>query len=193
MPTTTRDDRPSVSLKLPSIRGVLATIGVLVAGIMIALGAAGGTYALWNEAAPVNGGTISTGTSGLTVNGAQSATVNLTGTALLPGRSVVQATPLQFTNTGVTKLNVTATSITFTPASSALQPYLQISLRAAVAATCTVTPEADPLPASIAPVSFAVGQTVPMCLEVRLISSAPASVQDATANFTINLNAAQVR
>ena len=43
------------------------------------------------------------------------------------------------------------------------------------------------------PVNFTVGQTVPMCLEVRLLSTAPASVQDATAAFTINLVATQVR
>jgi len=101
--------------------------------------------------------------------------------------------PLQFANTGVTPLNVTSTGIVYTPASAALQPYLQVSLRTAAAATCTVTPEATPLPATIAPVSFAVGQTRPMCLEVRLISSAPASIQGVTAAFTINLDAAQVR
>lgn len=193
MPRTPRTGRRSAARRLSPLRAVLSTLAVFSGAVVLALTAAGGTYAIWNDLAPVNGGTISSGSSGLTINNASSATINLTGTTLLPGRSVVQATPLQFANVGVTPLNVTSTGITFTPASAALQPHLQISLRPAVAATCTVTPDATPLPASIAPVSFAVAQTIPMCLEVRLSSTAPASVQDAEAAFTINLNAAQVR
>lgn len=185
--------RPVLKRPVYTIRGVLATAGVFAGATALAVTAAGGSYALWNDGSQVNGGTISSGTSGMTINGSQSVTIDLTGTALLPGRSVVQATPMQFVNTGVTPLNVTSTGIVFTAASASLQPYLQISLRAAVAATCTVTPEATALPASIAPVHFNVGQTVPMCLEIRLISSAPASVQGSTATFTINLDAAQVR
>ena len=192
MPKTPRTRRRSAKRPFSPIRTILSPAGVFGGAILLAIAAATGTYAMWNAAAPVSGATIDSGTVGLTINGSQSHSVDLTGTTLLPGRSVVQSTPLQFTNTGVTPLNVTSTGIVFTPASAAVQPYLQVSLRLAVAATCTVTPEATPLPASIAPVAFAIGQTRQMCLEVRLLPTAPASLQGATANFTINLSAVQV-
>ena len=191
MPETPRTGRHSTT-RISPIKAILSTVAVFTGGILLAVTAAGGTYAIWNSSAPANGATISSGTTGLTINNLTSVTVDLTGTTLLPGRSVVQSAPLQFKNTGVTPLRVTSTGTTFTPASAALQPYLQISLRPAVAATCTVTPESTALPAT-SPVTFSVGQTVPMCLEVRLLATAPASVQDASATFTINLTAAQVR
>lgn len=191
MPASSRTGRHSAATVSP-VRAVLKTIVVFGGGLAIAIAAATGTYALWNTAAPVQGATINAGTIGLTINGQTNFAVDLTGTTLLPGRSVVQATPLQFVNTGHTPINVTASSIVFTPASAAVQPHLQISLRPAVAATCTVTPEATPLPASIAPISFTVGQTRPMCLEVRLVSTAPSTVQGLTAAFTINLAVTQV-
>ena len=191
MPETPRTGRHSTT-RISPIKAILSTLAVFAGAILLSVTAAGGTYAIWNSSAPAQGATLASGTTGLTINNLTSVTIDLTGSTLLPGRSVVQSTPLQFTNTGVTPLRVTSPSTVFTPASAALQPYLQISLRPAVAATCTVTPEATALPASN-PVDFAVGQTVPMCLEVRLIATAPASVQNATASFTINLTATQVR
>lgn len=192
MPRTPRTGRPSDSRRISPIRAILSTIAVIAGGVVLAAAAAGGTYAFWNDAAPVNGGTVDAGSSGLTVNGVQSVTVNLTGTTLLPGRSVVQAAPLQFANVGDTPLNVTS-AVVFAPASAALQPYVHVSLRPAVGATCTVTADPTTLPAAIAPVGFVVGQTIPMCLEVLLRSNAPATMQDTTVSFTINLTAAQVR
>ena len=191
MPRTPRTDSPSKARVSP-IRAILSAVAVFGGGILLAVTAAGGTYAIWNSSAPAQGATLASGTTGLTINNLTSVSIDLTGSTLLPGRSVVQSAPLQFKNTGVTPLRVTSPSTVFTPASADLQPHLQISLRPAVAATCTVTPEGSPLPA-FTPVNFTVGQTVPMCLEVRLLSTAPASVQDATAAFTINLVATQVR
>ena len=74
-----------------------------------------------------------------------------------------------------------------------ISPYLFVSMRTTTAATCTVTADTTPLPATIAPIAFAPGQTVTVCLEVRLDPFAPATVQGASASFLINLNAAQVR
>ena len=192
MPDTSSLDGLSTPRHFFSIRTLLSTVAVFAVAIALAITAAGGSYASWNSNGAVNGGTISAGTIGLTVNGATSATVNLTGTTLLPGRSVVQATPLQFANTGSTPINVTS-AVVFAPASAALQPHLKISLRPAVGATCTVAPDPSTLPATIAPLAFTVGQTIPMCLEVVLLTSAPASAQDATVAFTINLAATQVQ
>ena len=175
------------------LRTLLTTAAVLAAGVTVAVIAAGGTYAIWNDTTPVASTTVTTGSTGLTVNGATTFSVDVSMNALLPGRSVVPAAPIVLTNTGITPLNVTAPTITYTAASSGLSPYLQVSMRPATGSTCTVTALATPLPAAIAPISFAVGQSVSVCLEVRLSTSAPATVQGAAATFLINLTATQVR
>ena len=181
--------------KKPSaIRRLFSTVGLLAAGLLVAVVSAGGTYALWNDTAPVSAATINTGKTGLTVNDNPSTfSVDLSANTLLPGRSVVPAAPIRLKNVGDTPLNVTAPSITYTAASAALSPYLTVSMRTTTAATCTVTADATPLPASIDPIPFTVGQTVTVCLEVRLAPGAPDTVQGASATFLINLNAAQVR
>ncbi|TBN56217.1 hypothetical protein EYE40_01740 [Glaciihabitans arcticus] len=179
--------------KTSAIRALFATAGTLAAGVLVAVLAAGGTYALWNDSVPVQAATVQTGTSGITVNGAETFSVDLSATTLLPGRSVVPATPIVLKNIGVTPLSVTAPSIIFTAESSALQPYLQVSMIQATGTTCTVTADGTPLPAAIAPIAFTVGQTTPVCLEIRLAPDAPASVQGSSATFLISLNAAQVR
>ena len=177
MPDTTSLDGLSTPRHFFSIRTLLSTVAVFAVAIALAITAAGGSYASWNSNGAVNGGTISAGTIGLTVNGATSATVNLTGTALLPGRSVVQATPLQFANTGSTPINVTS-AVVFAPASASLQPHLKISLRPAVGATCTVAPDPNTLPATIAPLAGALDLPVK---ESKAIS------QDAWENGTGNV------
>jgi len=181
--------------KKPSaIRSLFSTAGLLLVGLLIAIVSAGGTYALWNDTSPVRAATIATGKSGLTVNDDPSTfSVDLSATTLLPGKSVVPATPIRLKNVGDTPLNVTAPSITFTPASAALSPYLLVAMTTTTATTCTVSADSTPLPASIAPIPFAVGQTVTVCLEIRLASNTPATLQGATGTFLINLNAAQVR
>jgi len=184
----------SAKPKPSAIRALFTTAGLMAVGVLIAVIAAGGTYALWNDTAPVAAATISTGKTGITVNDDPNTfSVDLSSTSLLPGKSVVPAAPIRLKNVGDTPLRVTAPSIAFTPASAALSPYLTIAMTTTTATTCTGTADTAPLPASIAPISFAVGQTVTVCLEIRLAANTPSTLQGATGTFLINLNAAQVR
>jgi predicted ribosomally synthesized peptide with SipW-like signal peptide len=183
-----------LSKKKPSaIRSLFTTAGLLAVGLLVAVVSAGGTYALWNNTAPVAAATVTTGKSGLTVNDDPSTfSVDLSMSTLLPGKSVVPAAPIRLKNVGDTALNVTAPSITYT-SGAALEPYLTIAMTTTTAATCTVSADSAPLPASIAPIPLAIGQTVTVCLEVRLGTNTLSSLQGASATFLINLNATQVR
>ena len=192
---TAHDGLTPVVIARPSfIRALLSATGVIGAGVIIAVAAAGGTYAIWNDEVAAHGATVTTGDIGLTVNNLPSFTVDLSGTALLPGRTVVQAAPIQLKNTGITPLRVTSTGVAVVSESTPLMTSLRVSLRPATSATCTVTSGGtSALTAAIAPVDFTVGQTRLVCLEVGLLDTAPPSVQGASAAITINLNAAQVR
>ena len=183
-----------VTKKPSAIRAVFTTAGFLMVGLLVAGISAGGTYALWNDTVPATAATIATGKSGLTVNDDPvTFSVDLSGTTLLPGRSVVPAAPIRLKNIGDTPLSVTAPTITFTPATAAIAQYLTISMTTTTAATCTVTASGDPLPATSSPIPFAIAQTRTVCLEVRLASNTPSTMQGEIGTFLINLNAAQVR
>lgn len=188
-----RSGRHSAPRKKSLISTLLTTVAVVTGGVLVALAAAGGTYAMWNKSVATNATAITSGTIGLTVNDLSSYSTDLSMTALLPGRSVVAVTPIVLKNTGVTPMSVTASSISYTTASSTVSPYLIVSLVATTAGSCTVTPDATPLPTTIAPIAFNPGQSRSVCLEVRLASNAPASVQGSTAAFTVNLLGSQVR
>jgi len=91
---------------LPRVRTlVMSTLGALGV-LLLALSGVGGSYALWNDSASLDAGTINTGTADLTAawaNGhADSAWANL-----LPGESVRQ--PLTLTNTGAAPLELSVT------------------------------------------------------------------------------------
>jgi hypothetical protein len=68
--------------------------------------------------------------------------------------------------------------------------WLAVALTAQTTCTASamgVTPVSGPLP------RLEVGDSVEVCVEVRLSASAPVSVAGGSANFNIQLNAAQVR
>lgn len=183
---------PAASRRPRAVRALLTTAGLVVVAIVLAVAATGSTYAFWNGAVPASGATIATGGIGLTVNDQTSYTIpGLSSTALLPGRSVVQSQPLTLKNTGDVPLSVTWSGTTYT--SSALAPHLAVSLRQTTATSCTVTPAATPLPTTMNPISLDLGQTARVCVEVRLSSSAPASVQGLSSDFTAQLSGVQVR
>ena len=174
-------------------RGILSTAGLFAAAIVIAIAASGSTYALWNDTEAASAASISSGSTGLTINGVTDYTVGgLTATTLLPGRSVVSPVPLLIENTGTTPLLMSVTGISYpNTASTALGQHLTIVLRQGT--TCNTSPDGSAAAVMTGPVNFAVGQTISFCMEVWLKPTAPASVQGATADFVVNLNAAQVR
>jgi len=187
--------------KSSRFRSVVNGLIFLTATVTISLLATGGTYAMWNTTATVKGSTISSGSTALSIKASTAADSTLvtdytvTGldvTALLPGRSVITASPMTFKNTGTTKLSFSVASITYANGtmvelSSKLTPVLRQS------AACSTSPDNAAPVASALPIVMAPGASIPVCLEVGLDASALPSVQGQTASFAITLAVTQVR
>jgi len=171
-------------------------IGCLVA-IAIAVSASAGSYALWNGATNVTGGSMSAGSAAITINGSTTATLALG--ALGPGESTT--TPLTIANTGSTpvSLAVTDTAIGTDAASLAVAPQL----------TATLTSVADPtrcqagltggstgtltgFTTTSAPIVLAKDANATLCLQLSLATSAPSTMQGKSAAFTMSLTGTQV-
>ncbi len=163
--------------------------GMVCGGVVIAVLATGGTYALLNAKTPVSAGTVQAGTAGLTVNGAASYAIpGLDTTTLYAGRSVITPTPLVLKNTGTTPLAVTQGSVTFTTPGSALAPWLTVALEHST--TCTPS---DGTPTPFATFTLAAGASASICVEVQLSAAAPSAVQGLSLGFTAPISAVQVR
>lgn len=193
-----RQGRHSAASPKNTARGLLVTAGIFAIAIGMAGTVTGTTYALWNSTVSLSGATVASGTIGLTVNNAADlAVTGMDTTKLTPGRSVVVATPLTIRNTGSTRLLTTLVGTTFVaPAgltAADMTSNVLISFRSTTATTCTVTSDSVALPASISPITMAVGGTATLCLEVRLSASAPASFEGKPLTFTINLRGDQLR
>jgi hypothetical protein len=159
--------------------------------VLVAVLAAGGTYALWDGSRQVEPGTISTGNTGLTINSSTSYGIaGLDVTALFPGRSVITATPLTVQNTGTTPLVVTPGAVTFSNPSSPLASELNVAVKHS--AVCTATPVGS-TPASFTSFTLQPGATSTVCVEVQLKATAPANVQGISLGFTATLVGTQVR
>jgi len=182
------------------IRSLLTSAAVLVIAVVLALVGTGTSYALWNGRADVNGSSVSAGTTGLTVNGAQAFALTGMNTPLGPGQSVVTATPVTVANTGSTQLAVTVAD-TAVGGSTALADELTLTITPA--ATCSAgqagglagrlrgytTAQA---PFTLAPAGQT-GSTIQVCLQLTLDADAPTSVKGATTTFQLNLVGTQVR
>jgi predicted ribosomally synthesized peptide with SipW-like signal peptide len=193
--TTSRKAHAAEKPTLSVTRGILSTVGVFGAAIALALTATGGSYALWSDQAAVNAPSVTSGSTGLTVDGVADHTVALTTATLYPGRSVVSAAPITVKNTGTTPLSVTATAPTFTSASRVLAPHLTVALRPSAA--CAPGPAGTPpaaLPASMGPTPLVLtpGAQSQLCLEVYLSASAPPELKGLSAVFAVQLTGAQV-
>jgi hypothetical protein len=185
------DPTPSVRLRRTAGR-IGATSGIFAAAIVCSIAAAGGTFALFNSQATLGAGAVTGGTTGLTINDvADYAITGLDTTKLLPGRSVITATPLTVKNTGNTPLNVTQGAATFSNPSSTLASNLVVVVRQA--STCTLTPVGTTPTGMTTPVRLNVGATMTVCVEVQLLASAPSTVSGALTDFTVPLDGIQVR
>jgi hypothetical protein len=174
------------------VKALAVTAAVFGAAIALSLSTVGGTYALMKSSLTVNAGTIVSGTATLTIeNAATYAIPGMNASQLLPGRSVISAVPVTIKNTGTVPLLVTMGTVTFQSGIVDLGNNLQFAVKQT--ATCTITPDGTDFPASSPSISLAVGQSLPVCLEVGLKSGAPANVQGESAAFTVPFNATQVR
>jgi alternate signal-mediated exported protein len=172
-------------------KGMAGTSVGIAVGVVIALAATSGTYAMWNDTKVIAPGEVTSGHVSLTINDVTSyAITGLDVTKLLPGRSVITTTPLIVRNAGVTPLRVTPGTVSFTDPSGTLASQLVVAVHQS--ATCTLTPTGT-TPTSFTNFVLTPGQTATVCVEVQLKPAAPANVQGNTANFSLVLDALQVR
>jgi hypothetical protein len=174
------------------VKALAVTAAVFGAAIALSLSTVGGTYALMNSSLIVNAGTIVSGSATLTIENASTYAIpGMNASQLLPGRSVISAAPVMIKNTGTVPLLVTMGTVTFQSGTADLRSNLQFAIKQT--ATCTITPDGTAFPTSSPSISLAVGQSLPVCLEVGLRTNAPANVQGESAAFTVPFTATQVR
>jgi hypothetical protein len=185
----------SSRLRAPS-HALLRGAGVFLIAITLALLATGTTYALWNgqQAVPIS--SIRSGLTSLTINGATDYSIgNMS--PLAAGQSAVVS--LALINTGSTPLSASVSSTSIISNTNDLASSLTVKLTSFVfPASCnTALPGAAPTAISgftttAAPWAVAAGATINLCLEVKLSDSAPASLQNGTTSFRLNIDATQV-
>lgn len=183
----------------PRFRSIISGITFLVAVVTLSLLATSGTYALWNGAATVNASTISTGSIGLTINGAANyAITGLDATKLAPGHSVVTA--VTFANSGTTPIAAAVTSVGLVSNTNNLAASLTLTITPIASVGACVAGLAGGTSAPLTtfttsgfPYLMGVGSSQAVCLELKLSSSAPSGVQGGATTFTINITANQRR
>lgn len=139
---------------------VVAAIGAAALFAVWLLGV-GGSYALWQDSATVDAGTITTGTAELTAQWLPEHS-DAAWSNLLPGESVRQ--PFTLHNTGSAALEVAATA-------SVAAPSFEVRV---TTGTCPTAPLSSvPVNATPQPVAaLAAGDTLTACLEVRATAAA---------------------
>lgn len=160
-------------------RGLLASASAIAGASIIAVIAAGGTYALWDGASGISAATVHSGTTGLTVNNV--ASYPLSGAVwskLLPGDVVSQQVTVK--NTG----NVPGTVSAVTSGS-----YSPLLVHVAKG-NCPVAPSGPITGASstVAPTNlgvFAADEAATVCLQVTMPSTVVDGVQGASQSFTV--------
>ena len=158
---------------------------------------AGGTFALWSSVKAVPASTITSGTTGLTVNGQSTATLTgLDTTKLGPGAAV--ATTITLANTGTTILTVAASQGVVLADSQGLAAELTVRTVAVPPAQCGpsttggVVGRIPGFQSSAAPVVITPGSSATVCLVVALDSDAPSSAQGGTTTFRVTFTGKQV-
>jgi hypothetical protein len=165
-------------------------------GIAVALGisAGGSTLALWNARVPIGAASLSTGSTGITINGVTNYTVpGLTTTQLLPGLSAVSPQVLTILNTGTTPLSIAVGTPVYTVPGSPLAQNGNLIVGLFQSANCAQTVDGSGSALMTAPIVLAVGASFTACLQMTLSSTAPATVQGLSATFTIPIVGTQVR
>lgn len=178
-----------------AVRALLLGTGAILVAVLLSTGGAG-TFALWSGNAVAQGVTITSGTTGLTINGTPSAVIEgMDASKLGPGTSVLSVLTLE--NTGGTPLTIAVTASAVTAQTGALADELTVRLTAVESAsacapglagasgrlsTFTTAPSG----------ALAAAASELFCLEIALDLDAPPTSQGATASFTLTFTGAQV-
>ncbi|MBG6053719.1 hypothetical protein IWX81_000109 [Salinibacterium sp. CAN_S4] len=187
---------PSVAASTPrrslvSFSNIVKSMVTVTVAISLSVLAAGGTYAYLNSSRPVgvgaSGGTSATINSGTTGLVASTNTISFTG--FYPG--VTQSADFSVSASGSADLVLSVTSITgqgangldvkVAPGTCAAPGTAIAAGSLGVKAVAAVTYDATTTPAS----------TVPLCLVVSMLASAPASAAGTTTSIVVNLTGDQ--
>lgn len=174
---------------------ILGTAGAIAAAVAIALLGTGTSYALWSGEVALDASAVSSGSTGLTINGVSAYPLaGLDLSRLAPGQSV--DAPITLANTGTTALAIVP-SAEVTTQTNALGDHLLLALHPGSACgTAAESPPGSPLAflgAGSDPYVLDAGSTLDLCLTIVLGRTAPATVQGGSATFTVTLDAVQDR
>jgi hypothetical protein len=165
------------------VRSLLALAAVAAAATVVAVSAAGSTYGLWADSAPVDSGIVTTGSLTLAVG---SPTVSPTAwNGMFPGDRVRQSATLS--NTGSVGADVTARTTSTAPFAADYEVRIAKGACPATPLTTANTLSATPVALGV----WAAGETSTVCIEVTLRANATAASQGATAPFTFTFGATQ--
>ncbi|MFP7833842.1 hypothetical protein [Marisediminicola sp. LYQ134] len=190
--TTAISSRP----RLSAIRALLAAVVVVLIAVVIALAATGTSYALWTSSTSVDASVVSSGSTAVTIDGSTThdlASLDLS--TIGPGQSV--AAPLTLQNTGTTPVAASVATTTIIAQTNALANELAVTL--VPTASCTpavtggMTGRLVGFTTSASPVVLQPGQSMALCLKVTVDLDAPASTQNSSATFRMDVSATQVR
>jgi hypothetical protein len=189
-PAERREAGPNRLLARKAPRRLLSAATAIGASVALAVAGAGASYALWTDTAPLNGGTITAGSTSLTVNGVQDYAVT-PGATVGPGNPVF--TTLVLANTGTSAVAPTATTTAYAQ-TKALADNLTVTIAplksgdrcdGGLAAGAPAPLVGFSLPLDAIPV----GTSARVCFGLALAAAAPGTVQDGTASFTITIDA----
>lgn len=160
-----------------TVGGMLASSSAIAGASIVAVIAAGGSYAMLTSSAPLPGGTIRSGSLSLTVNDVASyALAGTNWSGLLPGDVVQQSVIVK--NTGTVPGTVSALT------SGAYGPLLVHVKKGACSATITGA-SSTVSPTDLG--SFAGGEASTVCVQVTLPGTVANTFQGANQTFTVAL------
>lgn len=160
--------------------------------VVLAMGAAGGTYAYLNDTATLGGGTVTAGSAALTVSGSPIALGGLYPTA-------TRYAAVTVTNTGSVPLQLRVEALAGPAAPTAFSSSLTIGVGIATsAANCTngSTPSVWTGTLAAAPsgglgATLAAGASTTVCVATTMSAAAPAGAQSSSTGYTLTLGGRQ--
>ena len=162
------------TVKRPTIKGMLASASAIAGASVIAVCAAGGTYALWNGEQSIPEASVTSGTTGLTVNGQLTAPIDgLAWSKMLPGDVISQQVTVK--NTG----NVPGVVTASTTGGGPLVVHLKKN-----ACSGTISGTSSTL-SSVTLGTFNASESSIVCVQVTMPANAPAGAQGANQSFTV--------
>ena len=166
--------RHRAAVRRVNLRALIGTSAAIGAACVIAVGAAGGSYALWTDGQGAPAGTVQSGSIGLT---AASSFTAASWSNMLVGENVRQS--FTVTNTGTIPVTLSAT------ATAGASFAIRVASGACTTTVLTGTPAST---SATALGTLAVGATRTLCLQVTAVTGATSATSSA---FTVIVGGAQ--